>query len=224
MLHAARRSLKSKSKGIRKKDQFSALSTDKAGSKSQRLTHALVDIYLEENLAFFMQIIRTHYHPDVESLEDKTVFTRLATRGIAIQGEDILLLYTERYEDYSLPGGGLDMDEDKIVGMMRELTEETGAKDIVNIKPFGAYEEYRPWYKEDYDIQHMISYCYTCEINKELGESKMESYELKNGMRPVWVNIHEAIKHNKNTMASSEKKGMSLERETFLLELIASSL
>ena len=105
--------------------------------------------------------------------------------------------------------------------MMRELSEETGAIDIKNIKPFGAYEEYRPWYKPDYDIQHMISYCYTCEVNKELGSSSLESYEKKNGMKAIWVNINEAIAHNKKTMVASDKKGISLEREIFLLELIA---
>jgi ADP-ribose pyrophosphatase YjhB (NUDIX family) len=171
-----------------------------------------------------MQILKTHYHPDVKNLDDKSIFTRLATRSIAIQGDSILLLYTQRYEDYSLPGGGLDSGEDKVEGMMRELIEETGAKGIKNIKPFGVYEEYRPWYKPDYDIQHMISYCYTCEINTELGISNLESYEIKNGMKAMWINIHEAIQHNKKTMATSEKKGMSIERETFLLELIAEDL
>jgi hypothetical protein len=39
-------------------------------------------------------------------------------------------------------------------------------------------------------------------------------------MKPVWINIHEAIAHNEETMASSEKKGMSIERETYLLHLI----
>ena len=170
-----------------------------------------------------MQILKTHYHPDIKTLDNKSVFTRLAARGIALHGDDILLLYTERYEDYSLPGGGLHLEEDKIEGMLRELTEETGAKDIKNIQPFGVYEEYRPWYKPDYDIQHMISYCYTCEVNKELGASKMDAYEIKNGMKALWINIHEAIKHNKKTMATSEKKGMSIERETFLLELIVES-
>ena len=168
-----------------------------------------------------MRILKTHHHPEIETLENKSIFTRLATRSIAIQGSSILLLYTERYEDYSLPGGGLDSGEDKIEGMMRELREETGAKDIKNIKPFGAYEEYRPWHKPDYDIQHMISYCYTCEIDKELGNSNMGSHEIKNGMKAIWVDIHEAIKHNKETMANSDKKGMSIERETFLLTLIA---
>ena len=167
-----------------------------------------------------MQILKTHYHPEIKTLANKSIFTRLATRSITIQGRNILLLYTARYEDYSLPGGGLDLGEDKIEGMMRELSEETGAQNIRNIKPFGTYEEYRPWYKSDYDIQHMISYCYTCDINKELSNSNLESYEINNGMKAKWINIHEAIHHNKQTMATSSKKGMSIERETFLLELI----
>lgn len=171
-----------------------------------------------------MQNLKTHYHPEVKTLENKSIFTRLATRSIAIQGNTILLLYTERYEDYSLPGGGLDAGEDKIEGMMRELSEETGAKDIRNIQPFGAYVEYRPWYKPDFDIQHMVSYCYTCDISKDLGDAKMEEYEKNNGMKATWMNIHEAISHNKKTMAVSDKKGMSIERETFLLELIAEGL
>ena len=171
-----------------------------------------------------MKILKKHYHSEVKTLENKSIFTRLATRSIAIQGENILLLYTERYEDYSLPGGGLDLGEDKTDGMMRELREETGAQGIKNIKPFGIYEEYRPWYKPDYDIQHMISYCYTCDINKELGVANLEAYEKKNGMKAVWIDIHEAIKYNKNTMANSEKKGMSIGREVFLLELIAERL
>jgi ADP-ribose pyrophosphatase YjhB (NUDIX family) len=168
-----------------------------------------------------MQILKTHYHPEVKTLEDKSIFTRLATRSIATQGNNILLLYTQRYEDYSLPGGGLDLGENRIEGMIRELSEETGAQNITNIEPFGAYEEYRPWYKPDFDIQHMISYCYTCEISEELGLSNMEAYETKNGMEAIWLDIHEAIEHNKNTLATSAKKGMSLERELFLLKLIA---
>jgi ADP-ribose pyrophosphatase YjhB (NUDIX family) len=158
-----------------------------------------------------MHILKTHYHTEVTDIENKTTFTRLATRAIAVKGNNILLLYTKRYED-------------KIAGMKRELIEETGAKNINNIKPFGAYEEYRPWRKADFDVQHMISYCYTCDIDTELGVCNMESHEIKNGMHPVWVNIYDAIIHNKKTISTSDKKGMSIERETFLLELIAKDL
>lgn len=40
----------------------------------------------------------------------------------------------------------------------------------------------------------------------------------------MWINIHEAIAHNEKTMAENPKKGMSIERETFLLHLIAKEM
>ncbi|MDA8693478.1 NUDIX domain-containing protein, partial [Saprospiraceae bacterium] len=156
-----------------------------------------------------MQILKTHYHTEVKSLEGRSILERIATRSITVQDGQILLMYTKRYEDYSLPGGGVDEGEDRVEGMKRELCEETGAEGIKNIQPFGVYEEYRPWHKPEYDIVHMMSYCYTCDINKELGEANLESYEINNGMKAVWINIQDAIAHNKKTMATSEKKGMS---------------
>ncbi|EMA2481632.1 NUDIX domain-containing protein [Vibrio fluvialis] len=163
-------------------------------------------------------------HPEVEPLSQQRILQRKAARAIVLDGEDILMLYTERYHDYTLPGGGVDEGEDILQGMVRELEEETGAQNIHNIKPFGLYEEFRPWYKDDADVMHMVSYCFTCKIDRELGDTNYEDYEIKNGMKPVWINIRDAITHNELTMAKSEKKGMSIERETFLLRLIAKEL
>ncbi|MCG6340861.1 NUDIX domain-containing protein [Vibrio fluvialis] len=163
-------------------------------------------------------------HPEVEPLSQQRILQRKAARAIVLDGEDILMLYTERYHDYTLPGGGVDEDEDILQGMVRELQEETGAQNIHNIKPFGLYEEFRPWYKDDADVMHMVSYCFTCKIDRELGDTNYEDYEIKNGMKPVWINIRDAITHNELTMAESDKKGMSIERETFLLRLIAKEL
>jgi len=168
-----------------------------------------------------MRLLKTHYHPAAKDLHGLSVFVRRAARAIVVRESKILLLYTERYQDYSLPGGGLDDGEEPRVGMARELAEETGAQDIRNIQPFGIYEEFRPWYRDDFDIVHMTSYCYTCEIDETLAEPSYESYELANGMKPVWIDIREAISHNKKTLKHSEKKGLSLEREIFLLETIA---
>ncbi|KJR39855.1 MULTISPECIES: NUDIX hydrolase [Vibrio] len=171
-----------------------------------------------------MRHLKTAVHPDIDHLDDKIIFKRNAARAICLDGEDILLLYTERYHDYTIPGGGLDEGEDVIAGMIRELQEETGATNIHNIKPFGIYEEFRPWYKGEANVMHMHSYCYTCNIDRELGETRFEQYEIINGMRPMWINIHQAIAHNEQTMAQSSKKGLSVERETFLLRLIAKEL
>ena len=108
--------------------------------------------------------------------------------------------------------------------MVRELKEETGAQNIRNVRAFGMYEEFRPWHKDDYDIVHMKSYCYQCDIDEQLLAPELESYEKANGMKPVWINIHQAIAHNEDTIARSAKKGLSIERETFLLKAIVQEL
>ncbi|NMP16092.1 NUDIX hydrolase [Thalassotalea sp. Y01] len=170
-----------------------------------------------------MRLLRSTTHPDINNL-CASRFHRQAARAIIVRGEQILLLYTERYHDYTLPGGGVDEGEDLEQGLVRELKEETGAQNIRNVQAFGRYEEFRPWYKADYDIMHMESFCYTCEIDDELANTELEAHEIANGMHPVWINIHQAIAHNEHTMANSEKKGMSIERETFLLKLIVKEL
>ena len=170
-----------------------------------------------------MQLLKSTIHPDINDTSAKS-FTRKATRAIVLNGESILLLYTARYHDYTLPGGGIDEGESNIDGLIRELKEETGAHNVNDIEEFGLYEEYRPWYKNDFDIMHMQSYCYTCTIDDELLEPELEEHEVNNGMHPIWMNIHEAIAHNEETIAKSAKKGLSIERETFLLKLIVSRL
>ena len=176
-----------------------------------------------------MQTLKTAFHPDISPADisptsDLKLIERHAARAIVLKGENILLLFTQRYHDYSLPGGGIDEGEDEIEGLIRELKEETGAQGVRNVKPFARYDEYRPWYKPDADIIHMISHCYICEIDEELGETAYESHEVSNGMKPVWMNIHEAIAHNEEVIANSDKKGLSIERETFMLKVIVQKL
>ena len=176
-----------------------------------------------------MQTLKTAFHPDISPADisptsDLKLIERHAARAIVLKGENILLLFTQRYHDYSLPGGGIDEGEDEIEGLIRELKEETGAQGVRNVEAFARYDEYRPWYKADADIIHMISHCYVCEIDEELGETAYESHEVSNGMKPVWMNIHEAIAHNEEVIANSDKKGLSIERETFMLKVIADEL
>ncbi|MCD9469132.1 NUDIX hydrolase [Photobacterium phosphoreum] len=175
-----------------------------------------------------MRFLKSSVHTDLIHLDLQspalTIYHRQATRAIVLNGDNILMLYTARYHDYTLPGGGIDAGEDQIQGLIRELEEETGAMNIHDIEPFGLYEEYRPWHKPEHDIVHMESFCYMCKIDAQLGSTRLEDYEQKNGMKPVWINIFDAIAHNEQTMLHSDKKGMSIERETFLLKRIVSEL
>ncbi|WP_342351511.1 NUDIX hydrolase [Pseudoalteromonas ulvae] len=170
-----------------------------------------------------MQLLKQTRHPDAISCPASTVL-RTATRAIVMRGEDILLLYTKRYDDYSLPGGGVNEGESLSDGLKRELAEETGASDIEILEEFGLYREWRPWHKAPYKTVQMDSYCYVCRIAETLAEPQFEAHEINNGMKALWINIHHAIAHNHHIIQHSDLKGLSIERETYLLELIASQL
>lgn len=172
-----------------------------------------------------MRLIDTTVHDSYKEMSSQVIYERTAARAIVLSGEDILMIYTKRYNDYSFPGGGVDKGEDIKAGLHRELSEETGAENVSVISDFGAFEEYRPSHYDGYDIVHMMSYFYVCSANKELGEAHPESYEVKNGSVPVWVNIHTAIKHNEAVMAAKEDSmGLSIARETMVLKMIVSEL
>ena len=171
-----------------------------------------------------MRILKEMIHSNVEKIEGN-IYRRRAARGIILDGDKILLLYTERYNDYSIPGGGVDHHEDYITGLKRELQEETGAQNIKVLDEYGVFEEYRKSHYKGYDVIHMTSNFYVCGIDRELGEASLEEYEKSNGMSAVWINIYDAINHNKQVIENKDKKmGLSIERETYVLEHIAKEL
>ncbi|MCH1931201.1 NUDIX hydrolase [Shewanella acanthi] len=175
-----------------------------------------------------MRLLKSTQDPAV-NLRTARVFYRRAARAIVLSGEDILLLYTQKYRDYSLPGGGIDDGESLEQGLIREVQEETGALFVEVLSPFGRYIEFRPWYRSGFNVVNMESFCYQCRIDtslgdRGLGETRFEAHEIKNGMRPEWINIHRAIAHNEDIIQNHPQKGQSIERETFLLKRIVAEL
>lgn len=171
-----------------------------------------------------MPLITEIVHPALSSIQGR-VFRRLAARAIVQRNEQILLLFTERYNDFSFPGGGLDEGENVIAGLKRELEEETGAREVKVGQYFGYVEEYRPYQKPQYDVMHMTSHFYRCEIARQLESARMEMHEIANGMRPMWVNLADAISHNEAVMHRQERSmGQSIQRETFMLKKVESDL
>lgn len=172
-----------------------------------------------------MKILKKDIHESLKNMniEDKKILKRITARGIIIDKEDILLIYTKRYNDYSFPGGGVDSEESIIEGLKRELAEETGAKNVNILNEFGIFEEIRPTHIEGYDCMNQISYFYLCSADRELGKANPESYEISNGSKPIWVNIKKAINHNLEVIKNKdESMGYSVQRETYVLEKILS--
>ncbi|MCK0746213.1 NUDIX domain-containing protein [Chromohalobacter nigrandesensis] len=171
-----------------------------------------------------MKLLKELIHPELSSRNGR-VFRRHAARGIVLRDDRILLLFTERYNDFSLPGGGIDEGEDIVVALKRELEEETGARDVQVKEHYGFIEEYRPYWKPQFDLMHMTSHFFMCDVALKLADARMESYEVANGMKPIWMPVSEAVDHNRQVMARQEgTMGQSIQRETFMLEKIADEL
>lgn len=159
------------------------------------------------------------------ALDNLRILKRRAARAIVLDGENILLLYTKRYNDFSFPGGGVNDNEDLLAGLHRELNEETGAQDIKITISFGYVDEIRPHYKTEYEFIHMLSYFFVCEIGRVFTKTQYESYEIDNGMEAKWINIHKAIQHNEAVMNMKEATmGLSIQRETLALRMVAQEL
>lgn len=171
-----------------------------------------------------MPLLHTLIHPTLSSTSGRTL-ERKTVRAIVLHDEEILLLYTRRYNDYSFPGGGLNAGEDILTGLCRELQEETGARNIKILHHYGDVDEYRPHAKPNYDLLYMRSHFYVCQVDRALGDAAMEGYELSNGMAAAWVNIHGAISHNEKVIADNEASmGMSIQRETLMLKHVAMNM
>lgn len=167
-----------------------------------------------------VQCILEVHHPAYPD-SPRAIAHRRAVRGVALRGTQILLLYTRRYDDYSLPGGGVDDDESLEDALVREMPEETGARSIRLLEPLGWVDERRPHWGE-WDAMHMQSFVYHCEVDGDLDTPAMESYEVANGMRPEWVTLADAIRHNRSVLhRAPPSMGTSLLRETRLLEWLA---
>ena len=157
--------------------------------------------------------------PDLEKLR---VLERHAARAIVTREDRILLLYTERYDDFSFPGGGIDAGESPETGLRRELHEETGASDIDIVEHFGFVTEIMPTWKPQWDVMYQTSHWFTCAIGDALGETRLEDYEIANGMSARWVTLKDALNHNRSVIQRRPSTmGLSIQRETLVLEHVA---
>lgn len=156
-------------------------------------------------------------------IKDKTIQSeRHTVRAVILEQEQILLAYSSLYDDYMTPGGGIE-NESHEAALKRELEEEIGIQ-VSNIRPIGYIEELR--LEKDNKVLYQKSHYYQVDI-KSYGKQNLEAYEIRFGLEPKWVNIHEVIKHNEAVLAKRSITGASdihpfstLIRENELLKYI----
>lgn len=137
-------------------------------------------------------------------------YVRKAVRAVALENDKVLLLFDNKKDYYSLPGGGVDdgdITDEKAI--LRELVEETGYMGEI-IADLGFYEE---------ELTNRInrSHCFMIQVKGSKArslDSDEQNFENK------WLTIDEAItKLKADLKKQTEAKYMSFfERELFFLE------
>ena len=150
----------------------------------------------------------------------KSLRKRKTVRGIILDGDKILLVYSYKFDDYMFPGGGISNKEKKMVCLKRELKEELGCCEVEIIKAYGRIKEKRFSAFDGLPFTQ-ISYYYVCKIDG-IGKQHLEVDEKDYGVTPTWIKISDAIKHDKRVLKDEkhQKVGVRtvLHRELKVLE------
>lgn len=159
-----------------------------------------------------------------EGIIQKPDKVRKTVRAVIMNSDHkVLMVYSQLYDDYTFPGGGLQDNEDKEKALKRELREELGAKKIQIIDEIGYIEEIKYGLYDRGSTYLQTSIFYLVKI-ESIGRQKLEYREKVHGIKPVWKDVDEVIEHNKKVMEDLNHKAYGLKtvllREQVVLEKI----
>lgn len=109
---------------------------------------------------------------------------RIASRGIVIENNKILLSYEVNTNVYMTPGGGLEEGETLEECCIRELREETGYE-VKPINQLLVINEYcfETMYVSNYFICERVGKC----------EQSLTEIEIEHGIVPEWIEYEKAL-------------------------------
>ena len=149
----------------------------------------------------------------------REILYRNAVRAIILKEDKILLVYSEKANEFKFPGGGIEHDESKDIALRREVSEEVGF-DIKSInEPLGYTDQI---YNDIYDETRYFyqrSYYYFCEIDENYHGMKLSDYEIAMRFIPKWVTLDEAIEVNEYKVTHDNEYPWT-ERELYVLKLL----
>ena len=111
---------------------------------------------------------------------------RHACRGVVVKDGKVLLSYETKYNNYMIPGGGVEEGESYAECCERELLEETGMK----VKAIEEYLEVEELFE---DWRH-INHYFICELIENTGIQHLTDGEKEAGYVSRWIDLDEAIK------------------------------
>lgn len=143
---------------------------------------------------------------------------RVASRGIIIDGNKILLSHEMNTGVYLIPGGGNENSETNEECCIRELREETG----YDVKPLEEFLIINEHFREILYVSHY----FVCEIIGKSAQMLTES-EIEHGVVPEWVEIKKALeifgKHAEYAEIDEEIQGQYFREYTAIQRYIKST-
>lgn len=158
---------------------------------------------------------------------DLAYIKRESVRGIIIEDGKIYLSHARINDTYKIPGGGIDLGENLIDALIREVREEVGIDvDLSSIKEYGHYIEKWKSIKdgEDDKIWFNTSYYFICKRLGSVKDIKPTLSEINDLSESSLVSIDDAIKANLNIIKNNDPKYNFLIRENEILSLIKKEL
>ena len=131
-------------------------------------------------------------------------YTRHAVRGVVIQNNKYLMLYSQRDGDYSFPGGGVEAGESKHEALKREMLEECGVEIISIGSPIAETTEIDPSEKPGTDLFIRKNVYYSCRISDKHIKPKLMPYEEDTKCTAVWVDLEKALACNEIILSNFE--------------------
>ena len=114
---------------------------------------------------------------------------RLGARGIVIREDGKIAVFNKSNKnEYKLPGGGIEENENPEMAFKREVLEETGCETEI-IETLGTIEEHRTQgnFKQ-------ISYVFVGKVLKDTNELHVTEKEKDEGAKLIWETPENALK------------------------------
>lgn len=149
-----------------------------------------------------------------------TRYVRNSSRCINIKNGKVAMIYSQKYNYYKFPGGGIEKNETMIDALVRETLEETGMKIVKeSIKEFGYVHRIQKTNQYNADIFVQDNYYYLCDVYDDIVTQSLDEYESEEGFILKYVEPIEAMRTNLFESFGLDNKIM-LEREAKVLQML----
>lgn len=138
---------------------------------------------------------------------------RLAARAVLSRRDGkYALMYTEKFDLYSLPGGGVEKGEGLIDGLKREILEETGCS-CDRIRALGYVSENRACH--DFTQK---SFYFAVKTEKHIEKNQLTPKERAVNIKLMWVPYNVLVKKITGPVHDTEQKKYIQARDSAALE------